>query len=258
MGYSSIIDSLVSEDMSSINKKNTLNDAETLVSGILSGKLSKVKKNCIDDKYLKMLFNKSKLGKNNKKNLVVKYSNNVYGDTKYRCLVQIYSVGKEEYITFTFNCNDYLGFGISYICHYDTDTYGSATTSLDFDAGEVHFSDIEDGVYGKIEGITLYDLKKDEYIGNKDNASAKIFNNFAKNIVKEIPSFKDVFEEYADGFEDCRFRVEVDYEEYGVFVGIVFISSEDDFCELVYDELEDTKEFLVNSYNGELSFEVRI
>lgn len=45
---------------------------------------------------------------------------------------------------------------------------------------------------------------------------------------------------------------------YGVFVGIVFISSEDDFCELVYDELEDTKEFLVNSYNGELSFEVRI
>ena len=41
-------------------------------------------------------------------------------------------------------------------------------------------------------------------------------------------------------------------------VGIVFISSEDDFCELVYDELEDTKEFLVNSYNGELSFEVRI
>ena len=91
-----------------------------------------------------------------------------------------------------------------------------------------------------------------------DNASAKIFNNFAKNIVKEIPSFKDVFEEYADGFEDCRFRVEVDYEEYGVFVGIVFISSEDDFCELVYDELEDTKEFLVNSYNGELSFEVRI
>lgn len=136
--------------------------------------------------------------------------------------------------------------------------YGSATTSLDFDAGEVYFSDIEDGVYGKIEGITLYDLKKDEYIGNKDNASAKIFNNFAKNIVKEIPSFKDVFEEYADGFEDCRFRVEVDYEEYGVFVGIVFISSEDDFCELVYDELEDTKEFLVNSYNGELSFEVRI
>lgn len=73
--------------MSSINKKNTLNDAEALVSGILSGKLSKVKKNCIDDKDLKMLFNKSKLGKNNKKNLVAKYSNNVYGDTKYRCLV---------------------------------------------------------------------------------------------------------------------------------------------------------------------------
>lgn len=57
MGYSSIIDSLVNEDMSSINKKNTLNDAEALVSGILSGKLSKVKKNCIDDKDLKMLFN---------------------------------------------------------------------------------------------------------------------------------------------------------------------------------------------------------
>ena len=31
MGYSSIIDSLVNEDMSSINKKNTLNDAEALV-----------------------------------------------------------------------------------------------------------------------------------------------------------------------------------------------------------------------------------
>lgn len=258
MGYSSIIDSLVNEDMSSINKKNTLNDAEALVSGILSGKLSKVKKTCVDDKDLKMLFNKSRLGKSNKKNLVAKYSNNVYGDTKYRCLVQIYSVGKEEYITFTFNCNDYLGFGISYICHYDTDTYGSATTSLDFDAGEVYFSDIEDGVYGKIEGITLYDLKKDEYVGNKDNASAKIFNNFAKNIVKEIPSFKEVFEEYADGFEDCRFWVEVDYEKYGVFVGIVFISSDDDFCELVCDELEGTEEILVNPYNGGLSFEVRI
>nr|DAE18188.1 MAG TPA: hypothetical protein [Myoviridae sp. ctdNl2] len=63
MGYSSIIDSLVNEDMSSINKKNTLNDAEALVSGILSGKLSKVKKTCVDDKDLKMLFNKSKLGK---------------------------------------------------------------------------------------------------------------------------------------------------------------------------------------------------
>lgn len=258
MGYSSIIDSLVNEDMSSINKKNTLNDAETLVNGILSNKLSKVKKTCVDDKDLKMLFNKSKLGKNNKKNLVVKYSNNVYGDTKYKCLVQIYSIGKEEYITFTFNCNDYLGVGISYICHYDTDTYGSATTSLDFDAGEIYFSDIEDGVYGKIEGITLYDLKKDEYVGNKDNASAKIFNNFAKNIVKEIPSFKEVFEEYADGFEGCRFWVEVDYEKYGVFVGIVFISSEDDFCELVCDELEGTEEILVNPYNGGLSFEVRI
>ena len=30
MGYSSIIDSLVNEDMSSINKKNTLNDAEDI------------------------------------------------------------------------------------------------------------------------------------------------------------------------------------------------------------------------------------
>ena len=84
MGYSSIIDSLVNEDMAGVNRKNKATDAETLVSGILSGKLSKVKKNCIDDKDLKMLFNKSKLGKNNKKNLVAKYSNNVYGDTKYR------------------------------------------------------------------------------------------------------------------------------------------------------------------------------
>lgn len=40
MGYSSIIDSLVNEDMSSINKKNTLNDAEALVSGILSGAIT--------------------------------------------------------------------------------------------------------------------------------------------------------------------------------------------------------------------------
>lgn len=64
-------------------------------------------------------------------------------------------------------------------------------------------------------------------------------------------------------FKDIQARLEllssvVVSGEYGVFVGIVFISSEDDFCELVYDELEDTKEFLVNPYNGELSFEVRI
>lgn len=81
MGYSSIIDSLVNEDMAGVNRKNKATDAETLVGGILTGKLSKVKKTCVDDKDLKMLFNKSKLGKNNKKNLVVKYSNNVYGDT---------------------------------------------------------------------------------------------------------------------------------------------------------------------------------
>ena len=43
-----------------------------------------------------------------------------------------------------------------------------------------------------------------------------------------------------------------------MFVGIVFISSEDDFCELVCDELEGTEEILVNPYNGGLSFEVRI
>ena len=48
--------------MAGVNRKNKATDAETLVSGILSGKLSKVKKNCIDDKDLKMLFNKSKLG----------------------------------------------------------------------------------------------------------------------------------------------------------------------------------------------------
>ena len=258
MGYSSIIDSLVNEDMAGVNRKNKATDAETLVSGIVSNKLSKVKKNCVDIKELKMLFNKSKLGKNNKKNLVAKYSNNVYGDTKYRCLVQIYSVGKEEYITFTFNCNDYLGFGISYICHYDTDTYGSATTSLDFDAGEVHFSDIEDGVYGKVEGITLYDIKKDEYIGDVNKAGDRIFNEVSKCIVKEIPSFKDVFDEYADGFEDCRFRVQSYNDDYRLCVSIIFISSDDRYCDLVCDELEGTEEILLECYGGELSFEVYI
>lgn len=258
MGYSSIIDSLVNEDMSSINKKNTLNDAEALVSCILSGKLSKVKKNCVDIKELKMLFNKSKLGKSNKKNLKAKYDNNVSGEGRYSCLVQIYSIGKEEYITFTFIFDGYIDLGISYICHYDTDTYGSATTSLDFGAGEVYFSDIEDGVYGKVEGITLYDIKKDEYIGDVNKAGDRIFNEVSKCIVKDIHDFKDVFDEYADGFEDCRFRVQSYNDDYGLCVSIIFISSDDRYCDLVCDELEGTEEILLECYGGELSFEVYI
>lgn len=35
MGYSSIIDSLVNEDMAGVNRKNKATDAETLVSGIV-------------------------------------------------------------------------------------------------------------------------------------------------------------------------------------------------------------------------------
>lgn len=258
MSYSSIIDSLVNEDMSSVSKKNTLNDAEALVAGILSNKLSKVKKTCIDIKDLKVLHNKSKLGKNNKKNVIAKYDVDVSGEGRYSCLVQIYSIGKEEYITFTFTFDGYINLGISYICHYDTDKYGSAKTSLDFGSGEMYFSDIEDGVYGKVEGITLYDIKKDEYIGDANKAVDRIFNEVSKCIVKDIHYFKDVFDEYADGFEDCRFRVQSYNEDYGLCVSIVFISSDDRYCDLVCDELDGTEEIIIDCYGGELSFEVYI
>ena len=108
LGYSNIIDSLVNEDMLGVNRKNKATDAETLVEGILTGKLSKVKKTCVDDKDLKMLFNKSKLGKSNKNKLIAKYDNNVSGEGRYSCLVQIYSIGKGEYITFTFIFDGYI------------------------------------------------------------------------------------------------------------------------------------------------------
>lgn len=79
-----------------------------------------------------------------------------------------------------------------------------------------------------------------------------------KSFVKDIHDFKDVFDEYADGFEDCRFRVQSYNDDYGLCVSIIFISSDDRYCDLVCDELEGTEEILLECYGGELSFEVYI
>ena len=41
-------------------------------------------------------------------------------------------------------------------------------------------------------------------------------------------------------------------------VSIIFISSDERYCDLVCDELEGTEEILLECYGGELSFEVYI
>lgn len=78
MSYSRIIDSL--NEGASANVKLV----ESLLKGISNNDLSKVDKSCVDTKDLKLLFNKSKLGKNNKNKLIAKHINDVKEDKKIR------------------------------------------------------------------------------------------------------------------------------------------------------------------------------
>lgn len=255
MGYSSIIDSLVNEDMAGVNRKNKASDVEMMVRGIVSNNLSKVKKTCVDAKDLKKLYNKSKLGKNSKKNLIAKYNKNVFGYLNYKCLIQIYSLGKEQYITFTLIFDGYLGLGISYICKYNVDLLGSVT-ELDFVSNsEVDINDVRAGNYGDVVGITLYDINKDEYIGDVNKASDRIFSEFSKCIMKEIPSVEYTLEEFAEGLEGCEFSIEAEGDCVS-FARITFFSSEYNFTLCIYDELESTEKLSVECDSDGLHFEM--
>lgn len=243
MSYSKIIDSL--NEGASANVKLV----ESLLKGISNNDLSKVNKSCVDTKDLKVLFNKSKLGKNNKNKLIAKHINDVREDKKAECLIQIYSIGKEEYITFTFTYEGCLkNLGISYICHYDTDSYGSATTSLDFDAGEMYFSDIKDGVYGDVEGIALYNTLTDTYIGNDKEASKELFKAFSYNVATGVDLLFPVIKGYQDDFKKCGFSVEL-VDNFCLIVSINFYSYDNDINQEVFSELEVTKRTFNSGYD---------
>lgn len=164
-----------------------------------------------------VLFNKSSLGKSNKKYCVKTYKDlSVNGDTSYLCTVKKYYVKDVCYYTYTLLRRDssVKGFGVSFIFEYDEDTYGD----LDVGGGFYGVSDVSE--WAKLVGITYYDVKNDVYMTNTKDIASFVFSTLSIHLVKSFKlGLKDVLEDYIDKFDDYRFEVGVwdDYKSYAKF-----------------------------------------